>query len=168
PATTYLHIKEEAEEFLRSADGQALTRLGRKEATILTVTTDVHEHGKTLLDEIFNQCGFDVVDGGISADPDQIVAKLAEKPISAIALSTYNGVALAFSQKLQVAMREAGYNVPVLIGGRLNQIPQTSNSSLPVDVMDQLSALGYYPCKGLGDILPVLNQLLAPDLKVSE
>ncbi|MCV6600206.1 MAG: cobalamin-dependent protein [Cohaesibacter sp.] len=168
PATTYLHIKEEAEEFLRSADGQALTRLGRKEATILTVTTDVHEHGKTLLDEIFNQCGFDVVDGGISADPDQIVAKLAEKPISAIALSTYNGVALTFSQKLQVAMREAGYNVPVLIGGRLNQIPQTSNSSLPVDVMDQLSALGYYPCKGLGDILPVLNQLLAPDLKVSE
>jgi hypothetical protein len=47
----------------------------------------------------------------------------------------------------------------VLIGGRLNEIPADTNSSLPVDVRGELTALGVRPCEDASDILPVLLDL---------
>ena len=49
--------------------------------------------------------------------------------------------------------------VPVLIGGRLNQIPEDSNSSLPVDVTGALRGLGVTPCAGLEEIAGALAGL---------
>jgi hypothetical protein len=37
--------------------------------------------------------------------------------------------------------------MPVLIGGRLNEIPEDSNSGLPVDVKADIEALGALPCE---------------------
>jgi hypothetical protein len=48
---------------------------------------------------------------------------------------------------------------PVLIGGRLNQIPDGSNTSLPVDVGDELAALGAIVCREVEDALPALVDL---------
>ena len=44
-------------------------------------------------------------------------------------------------------------------GGRLNQIPPGSNTSLPVEVTDELSALGAVVCREVEDALPVLVAL---------
>ena len=160
PATTYLDLQREAEQFLASPAGKCLIEMASPKLRILTVTSDVHEHGKTLLDEVFSRSGLTVIDGGVSADPDQIVDRLAQGDITAIALSTYNGVALSFSQKLKRLMEEAGQTVPILIGGRLNQIAQSSNSNLPVDVTGELTALGFHPCKDLNAIAPTLKKVL--------
>jgi hypothetical protein len=43
-----------------------------------------------------------------------------------------------------------------LIGGRLNQIPEGSNSSLPMDVGDLLAAEGAVVCRVATDLLPAL------------
>ncbi|MDT4889750.1 hypothetical protein FQZ97_1264940 [compost metagenome] len=37
--------------------------------------------------------------------------------------------------------------MPVLIGGKLNEIPEDSNSGLPVDVKADIEALGALPCE---------------------
>jgi hypothetical protein len=44
----------------------------------------------------------------------------------------------------------------VLIGGRLNQVPSGSNSSLPVDVSAELAAGGAIVCREIEDAVPAL------------
>ncbi|WP_143534466.1 cobalamin-dependent protein [Roseovarius albus] len=149
PATTYREIQEEADEFLKSDAGRELAELAKIPVRILTATTDVHEHGKKLLDSVFAKAGFDVVDGGISSDPDHVVSLAQQNNADVIALSTYNGVALRYIKQLLAEMEQAGLDLPVLIGGRLNEIPDGSNTSLPVDVSKKLVECGVMPCTDL-------------------
>jgi hypothetical protein len=44
----------------------------------------------------------------------------------------------------------------VLVGGRLNEVPDDSNSGLPVDVTDDLKALGCLTCRDLDELRDVL------------
>ena len=125
---------------------------------VLTATTDVHEHAKLLLDNMFKDLGCTVVDGGVSVDPIDIARQLKSVEVDAIALTTYNGVALSYYQALKQTLTEHGIKVPVLIGGRLNQVPQGSNTSLPVDVTKELSAAGAVVCLEVEDAVPALIQ----------
>jgi methylmalonyl-CoA mutase cobalamin-binding subunit len=125
---------------------------------VMVATSDVHEHGKMLVEEILRRLGVTVVDGGVSTDPAVLAAKVAEAQPDAVAISTYNGVALDYYS----ALRRAGIAVPILIGGRLNQIPQGSNSSLPVDVGDELAKAGALVCRAAADLAPALAMLEKP------
>ncbi|WP_052261953.1 cobalamin-dependent protein [Leisingera sp. ANG-M1] len=160
PATTFTELEEAAEAFLDSQPGQSLCALARPEVCILTATTDVHEHGKMLLDTVFARAGFTVADGGISSDPADVAASAVASGAAAIALSTYNGVALRYARDLLDALAQQGADIPVLIGGRLNEIPAASNTSLPVDVSRELQELGTYPCPDLPAATQRLTQLL--------
>ena len=123
---------------------------------VLVATTDVHEHGKWLVEQVLAGLGVTVCDGGVSADPDSLVEQsLTERP-DAIALSTYNGIALDFYQRLAAGLDGAKLPVPVLIGGRLNQIPEQTNTSLPVDVSAELSGAGARVCASIDDMVPQL------------
>ncbi|MDB5657693.1 MAG: hypothetical protein JWS10_308 [Cypionkella sp.] len=126
---------------------------------ILVATSDVHEHGKMLIDEMLNQIGATAIDGGTSTDPDKIIQQTLAHTPDAIAISTYNGVALSYYQALRHGLAKHGLTTPILIGGRLNQIPEGSNSSLPQDVGDQLADEGALVCRDAADLLPILQQI---------
>lgn len=128
---------------------------------ILVATSDVHEHGKMLIDEMLNQIGATAIDGGTSTDPDRLIAQTLAQTPDAIAISTYNGVALSYYQALRAGLDNHGLSIPILIGGRLNQIPEGSNSSLPQDVGAQLAAEGALVCRDAADLLPILQQIAA-------
>lgn len=160
PATTYLEIEAEAAKFLATKAGQALYQIATPGFRILTATTDVHEHGKVLLDTIFERAGFTLIDGGVSSDPDAVAVLAKTAQADVIALSTYNGVALHFTTQLMQDLDASDVKIPVLIGGRLNQIPRDSNSSLPIDVTDELKMLGAYPCVSLVTAQAVLEAVL--------
>lgn len=127
--------------------------IGAAELNVLTASTDVHAHGKMAADSFLNSLGARVVDGGMTADPQQLANIAAHERIDAIAISTYNGVALDFATRLMTAL---GDGTPVLIGGRLNQIPAGSNTSLPVDVSAELDDAGCITCQRFEDIVPPL------------
>lgn len=160
-ATTHRELEKEAEAFITSEAGHVLKELAKTPVRILTATTDVHEHGKMLLDLVFLKTGFAVEDGGVSSDPDHIVALAKRKSVDVIALSTYNGVALRYSKTLKGKLREAGLELPVLIGGRLNEIPEGSNTSLPVDVSAELKDIGVSVCVDLDAACKALSTILA-------
>ena len=142
-----------------SVPGAHRETLRNANLSVLVATTDVHEHGKRLVEEAFGQLGIQTIDGGVSVDPADIVeAALASKP-DAIALSTYNGVALRFYRQLSDVLQTKGLDIPVLIGGRLNQIPSGSNTSLPVDVTDELRAAGAVVCTNIRDAVPIFLEL---------
>ncbi len=136
------------------ADRHALAGLNLR---IVTATTDVHEHGKLVLDEVLSSAGATLIDGGTSAEPQALAATVMDENADAIALSTYNGVAMSYYNALR---DHVGLEIPVLIGGRLNQVPDSSNTSLPVDVGDQLSASGALVCREIEDAVPALLKAL--------
>jgi len=150
-------IKEEVAEMasahlLRIAPDNRAS-LARLKPRIVTATTDVHEHGKLVLDEVLAQAGATLIDGGTSAEPQHLASLAMENNADAIALSTYNGIALNYYNQLRQCL---GNRIPVLIGGRLNQIPDASNTSLPVDVGEQLAAAGAIVCHEIEDAIPAI------------
>ena len=157
PATILSEIAEMSHAALTVADSELRPMI--RGLRVLVATSDVHEHGKMLVDEMLRQLGAEALDGGTSTDPGPL-ATLAEQMMpDAIALSTYNGVALAYFQTLKAELKTRSLDIPILIGGRLNQIPEGSNSSLPMDVGAELAAEGAVVCRSAAELLPALAVL---------
>ena len=141
-----------------------ITRIGAEEIAavrdaglnVLVATTDVHEHGKLVIERVFADVGIGSIDGGVSADPDALVAEARATGADAIAISTYNGIALDYVTAVKSELEAHGLDIPVLVGGRLNQIPKGSNTSLPVDVTAELEAAGAVICMQVEDAIPAL------------
>jgi methylmalonyl-CoA mutase cobalamin-binding subunit len=118
--------------------------------------TDVHEYGKILVETVLERLEVEVVDAGVSADPDVVAARAKQAGADFIAVSTYSGVALDYLKTLRLEMARIGLDLPIFIGGKLNQIPEDSSSSLPVDVSAELGALGAVVCHRVDDMLAEL------------
>lgn len=155
-ATTVAALEDKGEgaiAFLSQPDQETVRRAC---FTACVTCTDVHEYAKILLEAVLRQLGIEVVDGGVSADPDAVAEQAKAAGADFIAVSTYNGVALDYLQALRQEMARLSLDLPIFIGGKLNQIPDDSSSSLPVDVTDQLRALGAVVCHRVEDMLEEL------------
>lgn len=139
-------LRHETEAWLSKVAAPVRAGIGRAGLKVCVASSDVHEHGKSLIEHLLTQLAAEPVDGGTSADPDDLVAIALANGCDVIAISTYNGIALRFATEVLAALERAGAKLPVCIGGRLNQIPEDSNSGLPVDVTDDLERLGVIPC----------------------
>ncbi|MFK7763365.1 MAG: cobalamin-dependent protein [Roseobacter sp.] len=122
-------------------------------------TTDVHEHGAYLITRVLDELQAAVLDAGVAVDAEVLVDRALAEQADVIAVSTYNGVALSYAQDVRDALIRRGSGIPVLIGGKLNQIPEASNSDLPVDVSDEINALGVTACAGLDDMIFALKSI---------
>jgi methylmalonyl-CoA mutase cobalamin-binding subunit len=157
PSRLFADLAADARRRAESLEPKVRERLANSGLKVVTATSDVHRFGKELLDRFLEQTGVEVVDGGISVDP----AVLAEQARGAdlLAVSTYNGVALDFVAGLQAELAARGLNPAICIGGRLNQIPEGSNSSLPVEVGKELGDAGVCVCREIEDIVEPLLSL---------
>ncbi len=126
---------------------------------VVIATTDVHEYGKRLLEEMFLKLGIATVDGDVSTDPDQLAE--AARGTDAIFLSTYNGVALSFVKSLKAELALRNIDIPVFVGGKLNEVPATSNTNLPVDVGKELVEEGAVVCRSVEDLYVPLAEVAA-------
>jgi len=70
-----------------------------------------------------------------------------------VAVSTYSGIALRFVRELREAMERLGCEMPIFVGGKLNEVPEGSSSSMPEDVTPELEALGAVVCLRVEDML---------------
>ncbi|MBB3770145.1 methylmalonyl-CoA mutase cobalamin-binding subunit [Angulomicrobium tetraedrale] len=125
---------------------EAASRIAARGFTACVASSDVHEHGKNLVERTLGHLGIATVDGGTSVDADDLVAAALAAGADIIAISTYNGIALRYAREVTQALTRAGASIPVCIGGRLNQVPEDSNSGLPIDVTADIAALGVVPC----------------------
>ena len=124
--------------------------------TACLASTDVHEYGKMLLEQVMQGLDVGVLDGGVNADPDDLAALARDGEADFIALSTYNGIALSYLRSLRAEMAKIDLDIPVYVGGRLNQVPEGSNTSLPVDVSGRLGDAGGTACPDLETMLASL------------
>ena len=139
--------------------------LGSSKLEVYVATTDVHEYGKLLIENVLARLGIRVMDGGVCTDPRDLIARVKVGSVNVIAISTYNGIALDYLTRVKSELENAGLShIPVYIGGRLNQVMEsdrTANSDLPVDVSKNLHAAGAIPCHCLEDmLLDMVNRFL--------
>lgn len=126
--------------------------------TACVASTDVHEYGKVMVEQVFAELGVTVSDAGTDAEPRRLAEAALAGGADFIALGTYNGVALGYVQQLRAAMLALGLDIPVYVGGRVNEVPEGSNTSLPVDVSARVREVGVLPCERIEDMLRLLAE----------
>lgn len=108
---------------------------------VLVTSTDVHEFSAFLLTSTLAAVGTEVIDFGINRDPEDIVKAVVETDADAIVITTHNGVARSFGQRLMKELDAAGVGEPpVFMGGVLNE--DVEGSEIPIDVSADLNANG--------------------------
>ncbi len=100
------------EQFMEKADTAA-----RGKVLLATVKGDVHDIGKNLVEIILSNNGYHVINLGIKVPPDVLVRAYIEHQPDAIGLS---GLLVKSAQQMVITandLKEAGINVPLLVGG---------------------------------------------------
>jgi len=155
-ATPIAELVKKSEKIVTVLEQQTIPQTKFK---ICVACTDVHEYGKILVEEVLKRLNHEIVDAGVSVDPDIVARRAKEAGVDFIAISTYNGIALSYLQSLKYEMTQIGLNVPIFIGGKLNQIPDDSPTSLPVDVTKELREMGAFVCYQVEDMIKSLFKI---------
>jgi methylmalonyl-CoA mutase cobalamin-binding subunit len=149
PASTITELNQQAKKILATIDSTVVNTIAGQHHRVCLATTDVHEYGKILLEGIFRETDIEVIDGGVCTDADKLIAIARRERATAIAISTYNGIALNYFRTLKQQLDSNGMgHLPVYIGGKLNQLieDQQNTEELPKDVTEELALLGAMPC----------------------
>ena len=158
-ANSIEQVEDAGEGYIARMDPAVRERIRKAGFRACLATTDVHEYGKILVETVMRGLGVEVVDGGTSIDPNDLAAFVKAEKVDLIALSSYNGVALGFVSDLKQEMKRHGVDLPVFVGGKLNRIPDGSNTSLPVDVSSELTEVGAIVCPDLAVMLERLADM---------
>jgi len=159
PAEWVEDLRREAAGWVAGTPPAIRERLRASGLRVCVGTSDVHEHGKMLIDQVLADLGLVSIDGGVSADPADIVGRALAGGADVVAVSTYNGIALRYARAVSDALAAAGASLPVCMGGRLNQVPDDSNSGLPVDVAGEIEAVGVWACPTPERLIALLDEL---------
>jgi 5-methyltetrahydrofolate--homocysteine methyltransferase len=84
---------------------------------LATVKGDVHDIGKNLVDIIFSNNGFKIINLGIKVPPEQILSAIKEYKPDLIGLS---GLLVKSAQQMAITaedLNKAGHTIPILVGG---------------------------------------------------
>ena len=122
---------------------------------LILASTDVHEHAIDALAQLLSEAGAEVTNLGAEQSPGQVTEQLSAGEFDALLLSTHNGMALDYAQQLRLIMDKDALDLPVLMGGVLNQ--KVANEALPVEVTDELKQLGINPAIGVPNLIILLE-----------
>jgi methylmalonyl-CoA mutase cobalamin-binding subunit len=132
---------EERERLLEELHGRQEEEEAIRGMKVLVTSTDVHEFAEFLLASSLAAVGAEVIDFGINRDPEDIVKAVIETAAEAVVITTHNGVARSFGQRLIAELEVAGSaGLPVFMGGVLNE--DVDGSEIPIDVRGDLHAIG--------------------------
>jgi len=114
---------------------------------ILIASTDVHEHAIMVIHQLLAESGAEMINLGAEINPNQVIAAARDNHAQAVLISTHNGMALDYARRLKDEMAQQGIDVPVVMGGILNQ--KVADQALPIDVASSIKALDFLPCPRL-------------------
>jgi len=152
-------LEREGEGMVGRMDTDQRKRIAGAGLKAVIATTDVHEYGKILVETVLRELGVEILDGGVSTDPNDLAEQAEIQKADFIALSSYNGVALQFVSELQKELADRAVALPVFVGGKLNRIPDGSNTSLPVEISGELEEAGAIVCPSVETMLGQLAQM---------
>jgi methylmalonyl-CoA mutase cobalamin-binding subunit len=136
------YVEKHREMFTSSKSKEILN--GRR---ILIASTDVHEHAIMVIHQLLAESGAELINLGAETNPDQVALAAQKENPEAIMISTHNGMALEYARRLKKELARHGIDIPVVMGGILNQ--KIEDQPLPIDVSNEIKELDFLPCPKL-------------------
>ena len=124
-------------------------------AKLIVGSTDIHEYALFLLIDALDTLGIEAIVAGTSVDPEEFADLALEADADALLVSTHNGMALSYAEELKKAVESRSLNIPIAMGGTLNQ--DIEGETAPVDVRDDLRKLGVRVCDQITDVVDLLR-----------
>ena len=81
------------------------------------VGLDGHDRGLRVVARILRDAGFEVVYAGLRQSPEAIAATSAQEDVDIVGVSMHNGAHLTLAPTVIAALRLAGLDTPVVVGG---------------------------------------------------
>ena len=81
------------------------------------VGLDGHDRGLRVVARVLRDHGFEVVFAGLRQTPESIAAAVAQEDVDVVGVSMHNGAHLTLAPAVVHALREAGLETPVVVGG---------------------------------------------------
>lgn len=126
--------------------------------SVVAASADIHEYGLFVLVEALEACGAKVIPLGTSVHSPEIAKVSVETAADAVAVSTYNGMALSLGRQLREELSQRGVSPAVYLGGRLNEDLEEGEAT---DVRPMLKAEGINPCDSVEEMARSLRGELA-------
>jgi methylmalonyl-CoA mutase cobalamin-binding subunit len=125
---------------------------------VVAASGDIHEYGLFVVAEALTACGAKVTDLGTSVHSDAIAKVALETGADAVAVSTYNGMALSLGRQLKDELHQRGVDPAVFLGGRLNEDLPGEEAA---DVRPMLREAGIGACDSVEEMVRSLRDVLA-------
>ncbi|MBS1676541.1 MAG: cobalamin-dependent protein [Actinobacteria bacterium] len=156
PTDTLVRLMGAKEKVLRGLGGEgALPDLGG--VRVVAASSDVHEYGLFVLVEALEACGAEVTSLGTSVNSPEIAKVSVETAADAVAISTYNGMALSLGRQVREELHSRGVEPIVFLGGRLNEDTEEGEAT---DVRPMLREEGLNPCDSVAEMTDLLRREL--------
>jgi methylmalonyl-CoA mutase C-terminal domain/subunit len=84
---------------------------------VAKVGLDGHDRGLRVVARILRDAGCEVVYAGLRQSPETIAAMTAQEDVDVVGISMHNGAHLTLAPAVVEALRGAGLETPVVIGG---------------------------------------------------
>lgn len=156
PTSIVKEIDRQQTSIINGIDG--LDKQLLKGINVIVAATDVHEFGKEISKTVLQKAGAEVFDLGTNVAIAELGDTVIETESRAVLISTYNGIAYSFGEELVKKFKELGIDIPIVMGGRLNE--PMEGSDLPVDVTDRLAAMGINVDNDIDKIVDYLVRVL--------
>ena len=84
---------------------------------VAKVGLDGHDRGVKVVARILRDAGYEVIYTGLFQTPDTVAAAAIDEDVDAVGLSMLSGAHMTLVPKVVARLREAGVDVPVVVGG---------------------------------------------------
>jgi methylmalonyl-CoA mutase C-terminal domain/subunit len=81
------------------------------------VGLDGHDRGLRVVARILRDGGFEVIYAGLRQTPEMIAAAVAHEDVDVVGVSMHNGAHLTLAPAVLSALRSAGLDTPLVVGG---------------------------------------------------
>ncbi len=84
---------------------------------VAKVGLDGHDRGVKVVARILRDAGYEVIYTGLFQTPEMVAAAAVDEDVDAVGLSMLSGAHMTLVPKVVARLREAGVEVPVVVGG---------------------------------------------------
>src|SRR5262245_49010939 len=84
---------------------------------VAKVGFDGHDRGVKVVARVLRDAGIEVIYGGLRRTPEAVAAMALQEDVDLVGLSMHNGSHLTLAPAVVKALRDAGLDTPVVLGG---------------------------------------------------
>ena len=84
---------------------------------VAKVGLDGHDRGVKVVARLLRDAGFEVIYTGLFQTPEKVAAAAVDEDVDAVGLSMLSGAHMTLAPKVVARVREAGLDIPVVVGG---------------------------------------------------